>query len=184
MSNRTVPKQKVIKQFSQLRIEKRIELSAIGIYQILWRGEAEKAFEPNKGTQIHRVWKMKKLDIRQQHGWKKFRHDCANMSGKSGGVVSPYGEYKDDSCEREKMPTAYTNEHYERVRDIMMRYLGRRERTLLYDLVQDDLRSGSDLQLEFLGLLRSGYSEEEKARAAGVVHVQNLLDRLADYYGF
>src|SRR5688572_25528401 len=83
-------KQTVLKDFSQLKIEKRIELSAIGIYQIVFRGEMERAFEPKKGTEMHRVYKMKRLDLRQQRAWKLFRDDVDNARGKSGSVCSAY----------------------------------------------------------------------------------------------
>ncbi len=177
-------KQTVLKDFSALKIEKRIELSAIGIYQIVFRGEADRTWEPRKGTQIHRVWKMQKLDVRQQRAWKRFRDEVDAARGKSGGVTSPYGEQIGDGDPSERMPTAYTNEQYRRVEYIFKRYLGRRERALLGDLLQDDLKSGTELQLEFIGLIRSGYANADDARTSGVTHVQNLLDRLADLFGY
>jgi hypothetical protein len=177
-------KQAVLKDFAALKIEKRIELSAIGIYQIVFRGEADRTWEPRKGTQIHRVWKMQKLDVRQQRAWKKFRDRVDASRGKSGGVTSPYGEQVGDGDPTDRMPKAYTNKAYDEVMYIFERYLGRRESALLWDLLQDDLKSGTALQLEFVGLLRSGYVNSDDARTSGVTHVQNLLDRLADYFNF
>jgi hypothetical protein len=177
-------KKAVLRDFSALKVEKRIELSAIGVYQLVFRGEQERAFEPRKGTQIYRVYRMNRLDLRQQRSWKKFRDDFDRAQGKSGSVTSSYGEFQDGGDNSERVPVAYTNGAYERIKDIFQRYLGRRERALLYDLLQDDLRSGTELQLEFIGLIRSGYSGEDEARVAGVVHVQTLLDKLGDFYGY
>jgi hypothetical protein len=177
-------RQTVLKDFSDLKIQKRIELSAIGIYQIVFRGEADRTWEPRKGTQVHRVWKIGKLEVRQQRAWKKFRQDFDESHGKSGGVTSGYGEQTGEGDPRERTPKAFTNEQYRRIHHIFKTYLGRREGALLYDLLQDDLKSGTDLKLEFIGLLRSGYAGEDDARTAGVVHVQQILERLADYYGF
>jgi hypothetical protein len=53
---------------------------------------------------------------------------------------------------------------------------------LLSDLAQDYLRGNSSLTLEAIGLIRSGYKDKVSARAAGVVHVQLLMSRLATYY--
>jgi len=176
-------KQAVLKDFSALKTTQRIELTAFGIYAIVFRGEADRTWEPRKGTQIHRVWKTTKLDVRQQRAWKKFRQDFDEAHGKSGGVTASYGEQLGNG-DGERMPRAFTNEQYRRVHHIFKTYLGRREKALLYDLLQDDLKSGTDLTLEFIGLLRSGYGGEDDARVAGTVHVQYLLERLADFYGY
>jgi hypothetical protein len=61
-------------------------------------------------------------------------------------------------------------------------FLERRELALLSDLLQDHLNAKSSLQLETIGLVRSGYADREAARVAGVVHIQNLLSRLAAFY--
>lgn len=177
----TKKKAAVLKDFSQLKIQKRIELSAIGIYQIVFRGEMERAFEPKKGTEIHRVYKMKKLSMRQQRAWKMFLDDVDKAAGKSGGVTAAYGEYHDKG-EYVPLPRAYANGSYHKVRYIFDIYLGRRDRALLWDLLQNHLASTTELKLEFIGLMRSGYAGEDEARIAGVVLVQTLLDKLADLY--
>lgn len=176
-------KQTVLKDFSQLKLEKRIEISAIGIYQIVFRGEMERAFEPKKGTEMHRVYKMKRLDLRQQRAWKLFRDDVDNARGKSGSVCSAYGEQTDrgDSSEF-RPPKAFTNKEWEKIKWIFRVYLSPREARLLWDLLQNDLKGTSELRLEFIGLMRSGYAGEDDARVAGVVHIQNLMDKLADHY--
>lgn len=180
-------KPKVLKDFSDLRpVEARIEALAAQIYQIAWSGEAIDRYKPRVETQIYRVWKMAKLDFRQQAAWKQFRDDVDKAAGKSGGVCSAYGEYSDKGGfgPSDKVPVAKTNKAYNRVEFILDRYLGRRERALLVDLLRDDLQKGGDLNIETIGVIRSGYKDKAQARASGVTHVQNLLDRLADLYGF
>ena len=176
--------QVVLKDFKSLKpIESRIQLLAVGIYQVVFRGEANQDFKPKNGTQMHRVWKMQKLDERQQITWQLFLDDVRLARGKSGRVCSSYEGYHDNGKGDEfKVPTAYTNVHYDRLEELA-KYLSRAERELLADLLQDTLKSNSSLQLEAIGLIRSGYQDKVSARAAGVVHVQNLLDRLARYYG-
>ena len=183
MSKR-IAKQTVLKDFRELEVQKRIDMLSVRIYQLQFRGEQDSFFEPKKKTEIYRVWQMGKLEHRHQRAWKKFREDVDQAFGKSGGVTAPYGDERGDGNDREKMPTAYTNDAYRRLEYIFDKFLSWRERWFLYDLLQNDLRNGTDLKLEFIGLMRSGYTEEEKARAAGVVHVQNLLDRLADAYNY
>ena len=173
---------KVYKEFSALKRTEEINFAAIQIFQIVFRGEQETAFEPKKGTQLYRVWHMMKLDMRQQLAWHRFRQDCDKAAGKSGPVTASYGDYVDGDGDHLRVPTAYTNAAYKRV-EAVFRTMGRRDRALLWDLLQDDLRAGSPLRLEYIGFIRAGYSEEEKARTAGVVLVQNVLDRLADLYG-
>jgi hypothetical protein len=174
----------VLKDFSALKVEKRIELSAIGIYQIVFKAEQERAFEPRKGTVLHSVWQAQKMDMRQQRAWKRFRDDVDAALGKSGGVTSSYGDYHDGGDSSDRVPTAHTNKAYQRVQDILQRHLGRREKTLLHDLLQNDLTSNTELKLEFIGLLRSGYADERDAKTAGVVQIQCLLDKISDFYGF
>ncbi len=180
-------KQTVLKNFSQLKQEQRINLLALRIYQIqsVFQGHRERAFEPRQNTQIHEVWGLEKLSIRQQQGWKMFRQDCDNAEGKSGSVTAAYGEQISDHDGNEfRAPVAYTNEAYRRIHTIFTRFLDRREAALLHDLLQDDLRNGTELKLEYIGLIRSGYTDANEAKTAGVVHIQTLLDRLASYYGY
>lgn len=178
-------KPRVYKDFSQLKpVEARIEALAAQIYQIAWSGEAIEHYKPRVETQMFRVWRMEKLDRRQQMAWKQFRDDIDRATGKSGAVTAAYGEYKDESSfgPSDRMPVAYTNQSYERIRDIFYRYLGRRDKALLYDLLRDDLQKGGELNVETIGVVRTGYRDKASARAAGVVLIQSLMDRLADYY--
>lgn len=178
-------KRQVLKDFSELRpIEKRIEMVASGIYLIAFKGQANEDFAPRNGTQVHRVWKMCKLDDRQQIAWQQFCDDVALAHGKSGAVTSAYGESTDKGDGSDfRVPKAYTNTYYRRVERLLTEFLSRKERALLYELLQDTLKGTSSLQVETIGVLRSGYQDKASARAAGVAHVQGLLDRLADYYG-
>jgi hypothetical protein len=179
-------KQTVLKDFSQLQpvVEKRIELVAAGIYQIAFRGQALDNFQPKQGTQVHRIWKMTKLDERQQIAWQQFMDDVNLAHGKSGSVTSAYGEYADKGNGNEfKVPTAYVNKHYQNLEMLLDRFLSRRERALLAELTQDTLRGNSSMQIETVGLVMSGYADKASARAAGVAHCQALLSRLADFYG-
>jgi len=177
---------KIIKDFSELKVVERIQLSALGIYQVMHVGKADEIYKPRQGTQVFRVWKMGKLSARQQRAWQSFRKDVDEALGASGSVTGGYGEYTDrGSADGFKVPVAYTNVAYQRLDDIYSRHLGRHERALLRDLLWNDLRADDTLQLEIIGFVRSGYSGKDKdsARASGVTHVQNLLDRLADYFG-
>lgn len=176
--------QKVLKDFSELKpIEKKIELVASGIYQIAFKGVKNPDFAPKNGTQVHRCFKMEKLSERQQIGWREFSDDVALAFGKSGGVVSAYGETTNRGDGSDfRAPKTFTNPAYRRIERLLRDFLNRRERALLYELLQDELKGNSSLQLETIGLLRSGYADKVSARAAGVVHCQLLLERLADYY--
>jgi hypothetical protein len=178
-------RQTVLRDFSELKpIEKRIELLAQGIYQIAFKGEANEDFRPMRGTQVERVWKMMKLNERQQVAWREFMDDVLLAAGKSGAVTGGYGEYQDKPNDGEfRAPVAYVNVHYRRVERLMDQCLTRSERALLVELLQDSLKGNSSVQLETIGLIQSGYSDKVSARAAGVVHVQNLLNRIAAYYG-
>jgi hypothetical protein len=178
-------KQKVLRDFSELRpLEKRIELVASGISQIVFKGQVNEDFRPREGTQVHRVWKMTKLDERQQIAWQQFCDDVNLAHGKSGSVCSAYGEATDRGDGSDfRIPTAFSNTYYRRIERLLTQFLDRKERALLYELLQDTLKANSSLSLEAIGLLRSGYSDKVSARAAGVTHIQCLLDRLAAYYG-
>jgi hypothetical protein len=178
-------KQTVLKDFSQLKpVEKRIELVAAGIYQIAFKGQALEDFRPKHGTQVERIWKMMKLDERQQIAWQQFIDDVMLAHGKSGPVTSAYGEQtgRGDGSDF-KVPTAYVNKHYQTLERLLDRFLSRRERALLAELVQDTLRGNGSMQIETVGLVMSGYADKASARAAGVAHCQSLLSRLADFYG-
>lgn len=174
---------RVYKDFASLEVAKRIELSALGLLQIVHKGEKHLQYKPRKGTQIYRVWNMGKLDYRQQRAWAIFRRDFDTAEGVSGGVTSAYGEYKDNGGNSQKTPTSYTNVSYNRIDRLVSSFLTRDESILLRDLLKDDLQSSSDVSLEFIGLIRSGYKDDDNARTSGVTHVQNLMSKLAAYYG-
>lgn len=183
MSNRT--KQTVLKEFSQLKpIDERIQILASSISQIPFDGQLIYDFKPRSGTQAERLWKMNKFSERQQIAWQYFCDDMNMADGKSGSVVSPYGDYVEKSDDGDfKVPVAYMNAPRRRLERLLAgEILSRRERALLSDLAQDHLRGDSSLTLEAIGLFKSGYKDKVSARAAGVAHVQNLMDRLADFY--
>ena len=175
---------KVIRDFSELKpIESRIEAVAHSFLQVAFRGEAHPDFEPRSGSQVHRAWRMMKLEMRHQIAWQNFVDDAKISAGRSGSVTSSYGEGIDRGDGSDfRVPKAYTNAAYrrlERLRDFM----GRRERQLLYALLQDSLTSTSGLQLELIGCVQSGYNGDKvSARASGVTRVQSMLERLADFY--
>jgi hypothetical protein len=175
----------VLKTFSELKpVEQdRIALVASGISAIVFKGEAIESFKPREGSQINRVWRMLKLDERQQIAWVQFADDVALAYGKSGAVCAAYGEQvaQGDGSEL-KIPRAKTNVYYRRIERLLTEYLTREERALLYELLQDALKANSSLSLETIGVLRSGFSDKTSTRVAGVVHVQTLLSRLAAFY--
>lgn len=172
----------VLKDFSDLKpIDKRIQLVAAGIYQIAFKGEVKQDFRPKTGSQVHRVWKMVKLSERQQIAWQVFLDDIDLAEGLSGKVTGSYGEYTDRGSDGFKVPKAHVNAYYKRL-ERLRTFLDRREVGLLAELLQDTLNGQSSLQLETIGLVRSGYQDKDQARTAGVVHIQCLLDRLASFY--
>lgn len=178
-------KQAVLKDFSQLQKlnQKRLDLISMQIYQVVFKGAREKAFEPKAKTAVHTVWAADKLSMRQQQGWHMLIRDIYEAKGKSGGVSSGYGELQDGG-ERTFLPKAYKNDAYCRLEDLEYRFLSRREKALLRDLLRNTAQEGHEVKLEHIGLIRSGYAGTESARVAGVVHTQVLLDRLADFYGY
>lgn len=186
MSKRTTANKKIVlKDFAELKVEERIDTLAMSLLKVVHRGEKETAFEPRKGTQLHRVWASNKLDMRQQRAWRQFRRDCDAAEGKSGGVCGSYGEFIDKGDDGDfRVPTAFVNAAYKRVEHILMSYLDRHDRALLADLVQDDMNSSKKLTLEIIGVIRSGYKNENDARIAGIVNIQTLLSRLASYYSY
>jgi len=185
MSKRTTAKKKIVlKDFAALKTDERIDSLAMSLFKVVHRGEKETAFEPRKGTQLHRVWASNKLDMRQQRAWVAFRKDCDNADGKSGGVTIRYDDIIDHDGGTDKIPVAFVNSAQRRVEYILLTYLDRRERALLADLVQDDMSANKNLTLEIIGMIRSGYKNESDARVAGIVNIQVLLGRLASFYGF
>lgn len=180
----TATKKKILKDFTQLKQAERIEIVALKIFDVVHKGVKDHDFEPRRGTEMHRAWSAGQFNKRQQIGWWLFRKDCDAALGKSGGVVSGYGEFTDGGSSPEKMPTAYSNASYRRVEHILYEYLDRHERALLADLVQHDMKMNSKLTLEFIGLAKSGFKGKRDAYVAGVTNIQALLSRISTYYGY
>jgi hypothetical protein len=185
MSNRTVSKkQKVYKELSQLSVMKRIDMTAVAIYEVHRTLEAEKAFEPRANTQLHRIWKLKKFDLTQQRGWKRFRQDAQDAYGKSG-PSSSYGELTDGGDgDGFRAPTACVNDAQNRIDHLMYNYLIYDEALLLRDLIKDDVQNHENFNIELIGFMKAGYKNEETARANGIGHIQALLTRLGRFYHF
>lgn len=173
---------KDLKQLENLN-RQRVDIIAMQIYAVVFKGGKEKAFEPKAKTLVWKIWDMDKLSIRQQQGWHMLCQDIQNAYGKSGSVSSGYNEMSDGG-ERTYLPRAYVNAAQGRLEDLERRFLSRREKALLKDLLRNYSQDGHEVKLEHIGLVRSGYAGEDSARVAGVVHVQALMDRLADFFGF
>ncbi len=173
---------KDLKQLEKLN-RQRVDILAMQIYQVVHKGGREKAFEPKAKTLVHQVWLIDKLTIRQQQGWHLLCKDIEAAYGRSGSVSGGYGEFYDKG-ERSYLPRAYVNDAQGRLEDLERRFLDRREKALLKDLLRNYAQEGHELKLEHIGLVRSGYGGTDTARASGVTHVQVLFDRLASFYGF
>ncbi len=176
--------QVVLRDFSELKQNERIEIVALKIFGIVHKGVKDVAFEPRRGTEMHRAWSAGQFNKRQQIGWWLFRKDCDAAIGNSGGTTSGYGDFTDGGSSPERIPTAFQNASYDRVEHILYEYLDRHERTLLADLVQHDMKLNSKLTLEFIGLAKSGFKGKRDAYVAGVTNIQALLSRLSTYYGY
>jgi len=172
------------KDFSVLKPEERIELTASAVYQIVFRGEKERAFQPRAKTVVYSVWSAAKLSLRQQRAWVKFLDDIDKAEGHSGGTTASYGDFTDGGGDNHRVPKARANAYFQRVEYICNRFLSRREYQLLRDLVRDHLQNTGRAKVEDIGLIKSGYQGKRDAYVAGSVNIQNLLDRLADAYGF
>ena len=175
MSN---PKRKSSPRASQVEINR----VAIGLYQVMFAGQKDDFYKPREGTIVFRCWDAGKLDFRQQRAWKKFMEDVEKAAGKSGKVTGSYQQAVQVSGNRSW--SAYTNQEFDRQDYATNHFLSRKERTLLRDLVSDDLRPTGVFHLEGIGLARNGYKNDSQARASGVTSVCNLLDRIADFYGY
>lgn len=177
--------QKSLKEFSQLTVMKRVDIAALAINQVFQRLEAERAWEPRPNTQLHRIWKLKKLNATQQRGWQSFRMDAENAYGCSGPVTSAYGDLTDGGGgDSFRVPTASENDAHRRVEYIFNRHLVIDEALLLRDLIRDDVQNHENFNIELVGFLKSAYKKEETARANGIGHIQALLTRLGRLYGY
>jgi len=177
-------KQTVVKTFAEINIKDRTRLLAdLRILTVIHRGESERAFEPKTGTFLHDLWRQRHFDLRQQRAWKTWRHECDIAEGKSGGVVGGYGDFTDGGSDGDKIPKAFENYALTRCRDILENHLGRRDAKLLADLTQHDLGRIPDLSAEQIGVVRSGFNKVKiHAKIAGIVNIQSLFSRMADYY--
>jgi hypothetical protein len=173
------------KDFSVLKKEERIELTAFAVYQLVFKGEKERAFQPKPKTIVYSVWNSGKLSLRQQRAWMKFLDDVEKAEGHSGNVTSSYGDFTDGgSGDHFRVPRARENDELKMVDYICNRFLSKREYQLLCDLFRDHLQNRGQAKVEDIGLIRSGYNGKRDAYVAGAVNIQNLLDRLADAYHF
>lgn len=154
---------------------------AIGIFEQLFKPAKEYEFQPRKGTLLHELWNTKRLSLRHQRGWFHFTQDLYRAEGKSGPVCGGYGEAVNSSGDGFKVPTAHVNAQYRRVQRFTST-LTRDEKTLLMDLISDDLQSQGVIRLEDIGFATTGYRSEDQARAAGVATVVYLLQRIASFY--
>lgn len=177
-------KKQVLKDFNQLKKlnQVRLDIVAMKIYEVVHKGAREKAFEPKAKTLVWKAWDADKLSMRQQEGWHMLCKDINEAYGKSGSVSSGYNEMSDGG-ERTYLPRAFVNEAQRRLEDLERRFLSRREKALLKDLLRNYAQEGHDIKLEHIGLVRSGYAGDDSARASGITHIQILLDRLADFFG-
>lgn len=183
--SKPIAKQKTVgNSLSALKVLHRIDMTAMAIYEVAQSLESERAFEPKPNTQLHRIWKLKKLNMTQQRGWIAFRQDAERAYGNSGGVTSPYGEVTDGSGDGFKVPTAFVNDAHRRIEYMMYNYLITDEALLLRDLIKDDVQNHENFNIELVGFLKAGYKKEETARANGIGHIQALLTRLGRFYHF
>lgn len=175
---------KILKDFADLQpIEDKIALVATELYVVAFKGEAIASFAPEPKTQVHRVWAMGKLEERHQIAWQTFMDDVRLAKGKSGKVTGSYGDFVNRSDEGDfRIPTAFACNYFRRVERLFIS-LSRRQRWLLLNLLQDTLKAKCSITLETIGITRSGYKDKDNARTAGVVHLQTLLDAVADFYG-
>ena len=173
------------KELSSLKVLHKIDLTAMAIYDVCQRLESERAWEPRAGTQLHRIWKLRKLDATQQRGWLAFRQDAENAYGKSGNVTASYGDLTDGGCgDGFRVPTAFVNEAHRRIEYMMYNYLIYDEVLLLRDLIKDDVQNHDNFNIELVGFLKAGYKQDETARANGIGHIQALLTRVGRFYHF
>lgn len=181
-----IAKQKTVgKDLSVLKRLQQIDLTAMAIYSVSCEPlESERLWEPKAGTQLHRIWKLKKLNARQQRGWRAFRQDAENAYGKSGAVTSAYGDYHDKGGNSERVPVAFMNQAQIRIDNLMRYYLIVDEAALLRDLLKDDVQKYDDFNIELIGFLKSEYKQEETARANGIGHIQTLLTRVGRFYSY
>jgi hypothetical protein len=163
-------------------LEERLGRVAIGIFQHeIFRPAKDYHLQPTKGTLLHKLWSSKRLSERHQRAWRLFTTDLRNAVGKSGRVVSSYGEAIQSSGDSFKVPTARVNAEYRRV-ERLSASLTRDEKVLLMDLITDELQQHGELRVEDIGLATTGYRDAEQARAAGVATVVYLLQRIASFY--
>lgn len=162
--------------------EDEISRVAIGVYDTMFRASRDHDYRPREGTVMHELWQRKRLTQRHAMAWHQFCLDLDHSAGKSGSVVSSYGDAIQSSNAGDfRPPVAFANRQYIRLQALVDR-LTREEYTLLGDLTADYLRHGSELATANLGMHRNGFSGRDQAHAAGVAIVTCLMDRIADFY--
>ncbi len=160
-----------------------IARAAAGIYEMAFQHAKVDYLAPRKGTLMHHLWMSKKLTLQQQRAWAHFTTDLWEANGHSGPIVGSYGESTGSRNGGDfKVPRAFVNHQYRRVEKLFMD-LTKPEQVLLRDLMADEVRVNSVLELEQIGFYRSGYRNADQARSNGVAHIHCLLARIAAFYG-
>jgi hypothetical protein len=154
---------------------------AIGIYAQIFVPVRSEEFQPRKGTLMHDLWQGKRLTLRHQRAWQHFTVDLYNASGKSGPVVSSYGDGGSAPKTDFKLPTARVNAEYRRLERLGSTLI-REESILLRDLISDEVQCPGFIKLEVLGFATNGYKDDAQARAAGAARVTCLLEKIASFY--
>lgn len=169
---------------SKQELTQAINRVAASIFDSHFVSAKQQAYQPRKGTVMFRLWQGKRLSLRHQQAWYLFTRDLYAAAGKSGPVVGGYSEGGSGRNPSEhKIPTAYANAELKRL-DAIWDKLMDDDKSLLRDLVANELRNDNKLDVELIGWIKSGYKDEGQAYAAGAAHVTSLLERLAGMYGF
>jgi len=158
-----------------------IQRVAIGLYETGFVFARKEAYQPRKGTLVFQLWQGKKLSLRHQRGWWHFTTDLYEACGKSGPVVSGYGDVRSTNPQDFKVPKAYVNAQYRRL-ERLMASLDDNEKILLRDLIYDELQQQKVLTVELIGFHLNGYKNCDQARAAGIATITYLLSRIAGFY--
>lgn len=155
---------------------------AIAMLQTHFVAAKKEAFRPRAGTLMHKLWTERRLTERQQVAWHNFTEDLHGWRGKSGSVTSNYGESVGGGEPSDlKIPTAFSDFRRRRL-DALVNFLSPFERSMLTDLIADELEVKGLLDLEVLGLYFNGYKSGDMARATAVGKITYFLDRLSAFY--
>lgn len=164
-------------------VEQAISRVAVSIYETGFVAARRDDFKPRAGTLMAQLWQHKRLSERQQRAWFAFTSDLYGAAGKSGPIVSGYGDGTRSTNPSEfKAPVAHVNAQYRRLERLVATFTAREERALLGDLIQDELQRRGDLHLERIGLHISGYANADQARSSGTTAIHMVLARIASFY--